>query len=191
MKADSSIVYRIDAADRLVQVNETWHEFARENNGASISPERILGASLWSFIADDTVHDIYHRLVQLARAGHVSAFNYRCDAPGWRRVFRMSMAGLPENHVQFTSELISQTPRPPIRLLDAHQPRDERLVRVCSWCHRVSFKGDPWLPLEKGVETYRLLAGDTLPRLTHGICPACAEHYFQMGPLDVQQPATL
>ena len=189
MNPASTIVYRIDAEDRLVHVNEAWCDFARNNDGAAVTPANVLGTSLWQHITEPTVHDIYVRLVKRARGGHPTAFDYRCDAPGWRREYRMTIAGQPDGSVEFASRLLSQTPRPVIRLLDAQQPRDRRLVRVCSWCHCISAGGDRWLQLEAGVNELKLMAGDTLPRLTHGICPACAWHHFQMYPADLPQPS--
>lgn len=173
-----TIAYRIDAEDRLVFVSESWSEFARENDGSAVMPEYVLGRVLWSQMADLTVLDIYRRLVSLAREGRPTTFDYRCDAPAWRRVFCMTIAARPDGHVEFRSTLRFQTPRPALALLESRQRRDERLVRLCSWCHAIAVSADEWLPLETAVDRLQFLAGDSLPRLTHGICPKCAARFF-------------
>lgn len=174
------ISYRIDADDRIVAVNEAWDEFARANDGEKATSGAVLGRPLWAFIADTTIHDIYRRLVKIARDGRPSRFRYRCDSPAERRVFHMSIVSAEAGQVVFTSQLETSTPRPPIPLLAAGRRRSEILVRICSWCHRVAWPGEPWHTLEDSAERLQLLEPNEMPGTTHGICDDCCAKIFQL-----------
>jgi hypothetical protein len=48
------------------------------------------------------------------------------------------------------------------------------LVYVCSWCGRIR-QGDSWNKAEKPTTEHRyVLSGDAKPKVSHGICDACA-----------------
>ncbi len=167
--------YRIDADDRLVSVNEAWGEFARRNEGEAVKPERVIGRPLWDFVSGAGIVELYAQMVKRAREGHPVEFSYRCDAPEWRRVFRMEVRGIEDGGVEFCSMLEGEVPRPKAWLLDREQTRDERWARVCSWCQNVALDDKTWVPVEEAVARLELMMGDTVPQLTHGICPACSE----------------
>jgi len=167
-----SIRYRIDAQDRLFEVNEDWLRFAAENDPFLAERRRIMGRSLWSCIADPTVEELYRQMVNAARLGRASRFKYRCDAPSFRRLFEMRIQGAEDGAVEFESDLLDEEPRPAVSLLDVRQPRNSDFVKVCSWCQRIAV-GETWLPVEEGVKALRPMEHDTLPGLTHGICPEC------------------
>jgi hypothetical protein len=167
-----SIRYRIDAQDRLFEVNEDWLTFAAENDPFMAERRRIMGRSLWSCIADPTVEELYRQMVNAARLGRTSRFKYRCDAPSFRRLFEMRIQGSGEGAVEFASELLDEEARPAVSLLDVRQPRNSDFVLVCSWCQRIAV-GGTWLPVEEGVRALGPMEHDTLPGLTHGICPEC------------------
>ena len=46
------VLYRIDIDDRLAELNDGWLAFAQANGGDALHPSKILGRSLWEFIAD-------------------------------------------------------------------------------------------------------------------------------------------
>jgi hypothetical protein len=59
--------------------------------------------------------------------------------------------------------------------LQAGAPRDNRLLRVCSWCQQVALPDSTWVPVEVAVQRLGLLEAETFPGLTHGICEPCRE----------------
>jgi hypothetical protein len=172
---DSSLVltYRIDAGDRISYVNPAWTEFARANQGEAVLPEKVLGSSLLDATDDLTVRALYRTMIQHVRAGQPVRFHYRCDAPDRRRTFEMEIVPLADGEVEFVSTLLHEEPRPPVALLQKEARRDERLLRVCSWCQRVALPDNSWVPVEAAVEALHLLEAETFPRLTHGICDPC------------------
>jgi hypothetical protein len=167
-----SIRYWIDAQDRISAVNQDWLRFAAENGPGPSERRPIVGTSLWSFIADPTVGELYRQMVGAARLGRAVRFKYRCDAPSFRRLFEMRIQGAGDGAVEFASDLLDEEARPSVALLDVSQPRNSNFVRVCSWCQRIAV-GEKWLPVEEGVRALGPMEHDTLPGLTHGICAEC------------------
>jgi hypothetical protein len=168
-----SIRYWIDANDRVVRVNDEWAKFAAENDGGPVvSAAGIVGQTLWSFIDDPTLCNLYREMVLLARKGQPISFGFRCDAPCFRRIFQMRISGGTGEEVEFASTLESEEARDAVSLLDNRQPRDERFIRMCSWCQRVR-ANDRWVSVEAAVSELGLMSGPTVPAITHGICEDC------------------
>ena len=168
-----SLVYRIDAGDRITWVNEAWSEFARGNHGEAVMPERILGQDLFASISDSAVREIYKSIVARVRAGAVVEFTYRCDAPDVRRTFDMVVRLLANGGEEFTSTLKHEEARPPVVVLEPGGIRSKNLIRVCSWCQKVAMPDERWLPVEEAVAETHLLEVLQIPAITHGICPPC------------------
>lgn len=167
------LIYRIDAGDRISHVNPAWSEFARDNQGEAVMPGKVLGKNLLLAMTDQTVRELYVQMIRRARAGAIVRFHYRCDAPDRRRTFEMQIRPLVDGEVEFASTLRHEEPREPVALLQAGQVRDDRLLRVCSWCQKVALPESTWVPVEEAVEVLQLLEADKFPRLTHGICEPC------------------
>lgn len=172
-----SIAYVIDEQDRLVRVNDAWTRFAADNSGEMLRPAMILGRPLWNFISEPVVRDIYRRLVAQARAGTPTRFAYRCDSPTMRRRFEMRISGV-GHQVEFTSNLLSEEARPSIPLFDVTKQHTQVIVRMCGWCHAIARPDGTWEPLEIGINRLGLLEGQPSPRVSHGICAACAQEMF-------------
>lgn len=169
--------YRIDAFDRLVAVNEAWDRFANANGGGAIGSQHICGRRLLDFVSDDAVRAIYAAIIKEARANRPVCFNYRCDAPEWRRDFRLEVSGGPQQEVQFVSTLLREERRAPLPIFAA--PRSPRgLVRMCSWCHAVAMEPGAWQPLETALVDGAVL--EPCAGVSHGICPSCADKMMRM-----------
>jgi hypothetical protein len=168
-----TIRYWIDAHDRVIRVNDEWEKFAEENDGGPVGPAAgIVGKELWSFIDDPTLCNLYREMVLLARKGRPVGFSFRCDAPCFRRVFRMRISAGTGGEVEFATTLESEEAREAVALLDCHQPRNEQFLLMCSWCQRVKANGR-WMPAEAAVVELGLMAAATVPAMTHGICEEC------------------
>jgi hypothetical protein len=178
-----TVMYRIDAEDRISYVNDGWCVFAMENEGEAMTRTRVLGQSLWDYISDPTTVDLYSQMVKRAREGHPVKFHYRCDAPDRRRLFRMTIAPVGEGQIEFVSELRREEVRPKVVLLDRlEQNRSEELVLICSWCEKVALPDGRWVPVEEAIETMGLMQSERMPGLTHGICDNCK--FRMMGEFD-------
>ena len=170
--ASTPILYRIDAHDRIVEVNPAWEQFAAENDGRAMSRKDVIGRDLFSCITDPTLEHLYSELIARARKGKPVKFLFRCDAPSCRRTFEMRIRAGADGTVEFASTLRNAEPRPRVALLDSSQPRNAELLRVCSWCQRINVRGS-WFPVEDAVNILGLMQDAALPGLTHGICGDC------------------
>lgn len=169
-----TISYWLDSADCIVAVNAAWDTFARANSGEGVLAESVIGQPIRRFIADATTANIYHRLFQRARAcGGPVTITFRCDAPGERRLFEMTLRPTPERILAVTTRAIEVRPRAPLAVLSATAPRSEEWVRMCGWCHRVEDGESGWMELEHAVERLAIFHHDVPPRVTHAVCPAC------------------
>lgn len=169
LSTPAPLVYRIDDDDRVCFVNGAW---LADNGG--LSPETLLGRTLWDFVHEGTVVALYRQMLVRAREGRMVRFHYRCDTPEARRLYRMSITALADGTVEFCTVLRREERRPKVLLLDVAQaPRGDALVKICSWCERAEVAEGEWAPVEKAVETLGLMERHPLPRLTHGICARC------------------
>jgi len=177
-----SLVYRIDAQNRVSKVNEAWIKFARENNGEGALPEKVLGSDIITAISDHTIKELYVSMIRQARNGHQVKFQYRCDAPEKRRLFSMHITKTLVGEVEFVSTMVNEELRESVKFLEPDQPRSNVHLRVCSWCQKVALPPDNWVPVEEAVEKTGMMEATQLPAITHGICPSCYEE--MLGSLD-------
>lgn len=168
------VVYRIDNRDRLCHVNDAWEAFARDNGGEGFDAKHVLGRSLWSYVRDLRLGQVYHHVIADARRGREVRLRFRCDAPGRRRLLEMTVCGTEGGAVQFRTHELATAHRPHEALLDASTPRTGMPVDVCSWCNRVR-AGDAWLEVEQAVERMHLMLRSVLPPLEHGTCEHCLD----------------
>ena len=175
-----TVVYQIDADDRLSYVNENWNRFARENATPEIAGDAILGRLLWDFIADRETQYLYQAVVQRVRASDITVrLPLRCDAPDRRRFLMMEVGSSGEDEVRFTTVTVREEPRETVLLLDPQAARSDAELPVCSWCKRVQVgeAGSEWMEVEEAVARLELFDVYPLPRVSHRMCPRCREQF--------------
>lgn len=175
--ATSTVVeYRIDADDVVVDVGQSWAEFARDNG----APEMAVPASdrtLWSYFDNSEIRELWRLLVERVRVlGKGAEIPLRCDAPHARRWFNMIITPEPEGGVHFRCVLAFAEARASVLFLDTQSERDEGLepVPLCGWCGRAQH-GSRWLDIEEAVRVGRLLERASMPPISHGICAQCRD----------------
>lgn len=168
------VVYRIDPEQRIVCTNQAWTDFALHNGAQHLLPPKVLGSSLWDFISDaETVH-LYREIVgKVVQEGSIIAFPFRCDSPRARRYMKMKAAPLPEGSCEFTVTLLKEESREPVALLRDSTPRVKEHLSVCSWCKKIGLSEQQWVEVEEAVRALHLFELTKLPRISHGMCPAC------------------
>jgi hypothetical protein len=166
------MVYRIDVHDRLTGFDAAFRAFAAAN-GAPDLPEQWLGRSLWEASGSSQVNMVFRSLVERARGGARVAVPTRCDTPSLLCFVEMTLTGGPDGDVTFdatmTGARFPDAAKRTNRFNTVTNPDD--VLRVCAWCFRVD--GDGWRGIEDVVAERALLTSDTLPDVTHGICPDC------------------
>jgi hypothetical protein len=166
-------VYRCDAQNRIVFLNEEWIDFARENEAPELTAEYVLGQPLERFIAGWETRHLYELIYQSVRQrGREVRIPFACDSPSVRRSFQMRLAPLEKGELEFTVEVIAIEPIPLRPLLDNRIEHSSQVVVICSWCKRIRIALSRWVAIEDAVEKKELF-GTPPPSLTHDVCPDC------------------
>lgn len=173
MSNDPHIIYKINNRDRIIFVNDEWSRFALANDAPELVAEKILNRSLWNFIKNDTIQELYRKFVGKARAGNTVRFNFRCDSPDFRRLLKMTITLQEEQSVQFETHVIWKQKRAPQTILQKNNRSADRILIVCSWCNKINVKNEIWQEIEEAVENLRLFEMEELPQLSHGMCLSC------------------
>lgn len=171
---DTVVEYRIDGNDVLIDVGQSWSQFAREN-GASRLAATAPNRTLWTYFDRDEVRELWQLLVNRVRASRKEVrVPLRCDSADTRRWFEMTVTPEAGGNVRFLCALVFEESREPVALLDPGLPRDLDVepVPVCSWCGRGG-SGSTWLDIEDLVQADRLLEQPSMPPISYGICDPC------------------
>ena len=174
MSSGTVVQYRIDAEDRLTEVNDAWAAFAAANGGDALQPSQVVGRRLWDFLADPTTRALYRAmLVRLRRDGPPIRFGFRCDAANVRRFLSMEMTAEPGGGVLFSLTSIATEPRTSVTLLELGHAHSMAMITACGWCNQIRLPSGEWVEVEAAVMTLGLFGGGPLPDLSHGICTEC------------------
>ena len=175
MEDKREFIYRVDAHDRIVFANAEWYNFAGENAALAIKPAAVIGFLLWDFISHPETKQLFHDLLKKVReTGRPVTFPYRCDSPDCRRFMELEIVRLPNQEVEFRSRILRQELRTPVRLLEDKVERTEELLIVCGWCKKVAMPAPRWVEIETAVNELHLFDAARQPRISHGLCEACA-----------------
>ena len=170
----NTLSYEIDASDAIVRIDGLWDRFASDNGAPHLSADSVLGRELWDHIAGAEMDHVYRLLVERVRQhGQPLEFTFRCDSPKCARHMRMIMASAKDKHVRFHSITEREEPRAPISLLEASEERSHEIIVMCSVCKCISNEQKEWLELDKAIRVLELFQTAPLPRISHGLCPAC------------------
>lgn len=173
MTREDVIRYRLDPHDQIVSVNEAWDSFARTNDAPDLVAPCILHHSLWRFVSDPTLRQLYQTLFRQVRLGRTVRFSFRCDAPSQRRLLEMTISPSGPGEIEIATRPLSVEDRPPVALLDRSSPRSHSFLRACAWCNRIDLGSDDWAEVELAIDRLQLFASHPLPRVSHGICSEC------------------
>ena len=185
-----SSVWTIDRENVITSVGGDWDAFAAGNEAAALCGSGVVGRSLFEFIDGEETQRIYRLLLRRVRALDAPILvPFRCDSPEMRRDMRLEIEPLSERAIEFRGVLVAAEPRAHLRLLARNAPRSEPLLVSCSFCLRIRLSDDEWVEAEDAVVRLGLLARERIPRLAHGVCPACkAKLYDRLD--DVGEPPT-
>ena len=183
--------YVTDLDGRLVSVGpESWGAFARENAGDGLAQSPPVGNRIADGISGPTVRAFYQGAHETARSGERRiAFAFRCDAPEVERRMKMTISPLRSGKtiigVLYQATILSERSRPPLRYLDAatalEQYKDDGapLIASCSFCAKIDWPAgsdEPWVE----PEVYYQRGGQSRVRISHGVCPGCAESMAEL-----------
>jgi hypothetical protein len=169
-----SFIWIIDAADKLVHVNDEWLAFAGENRAPQLTASLVLDQPIWRFIQGQETIYLYQQIFARLRAGKSPVkFPFRCDSPDCRRFMEMKLSLLPGDAIQCMAQMLRQEWRQPQDLLDASRDRTGEFLKICSWCKKINIPGQGWGEIEAAIEPLDLFGHLSMPRMTHTICDSC------------------
>lgn len=183
--------YTIDPEDRIVEVDDRWIAFANANGAGSLV-HRVLGQPLWTFIADQTVRELYRSLLSRVRATrrHVT-LPFRCDSPTVRRYMMLSVGpgSGPVGTLAFCAMMVREEPQPGAAralyaAVSARSGDDESfagewnsdssdVLTMCSSCKRLDVEG--WCEIDEAIQRQAELLTEPVRPISHGLCPACRD----------------
>jgi hypothetical protein len=169
-----SFIWIIDAADKIVHVNDDWLAFAQENSAVQLTASVVLDQHIWRFIQGKETSYLYRQIFRRVRAGLSPVkFPFRCDSPDCRRFMEMELSLLTCDAIQFTAHMLREEWRDPVELLDASRDRTQEFLKICSWCKKINIPGLGWGEIEAAIAALDLFGHHTMPRMTHTICDSC------------------
>ena len=165
--------YELDERLSIRALGPGWNETAIENDAGDLVSPAPIGRPLLMFLTDATTVMLHEALFQrVLTARRTLTFPIRCDAPHLRRYLNVSVAPKPAGGFIVSTLLIRSESRAPVALLAPGTPRRDDIVKVCSWCKRVSAHGR-WVEVEEAISLLQLFERREQPQLSHGICEPC------------------
>ncbi len=175
LEDDPSVIFTLDSEFRIASCNRAWDEFAAANEGACLEREFVRGRSVFDFIAGD-LSGFFRRVYgYVLETGTPWRHRYECSSPDVRRQFTMHVYPVEGGKgLMVVNSLISEQLHEGAR--GSAVARDYRgpdgMIVMCSNCRRTMRPGAApawdWVP--------DFVAAPP-PRVSHGLCPPCSEHY--------------
>ena len=165
-----SVVYWLDASDRIIAVNEAWNAFAQANGGDDLLGNTVVGQHLLGFVVDDKTRLVIDSCLRVVRfTGRPRDWSYRCDSPWQKRYQQMTIvpkmeAVLRVEHVLLRTEPISPS-------LHFYGGRHGKLVPRCSICNSLRHH-DFWYDGSELAEPVTLT--NPIP-VAYTVCPVCED----------------
>lgn len=170
--------YVINKHDDIVDVSDSWLDFALEND-TKFTRDSVIGKSLWEFISNAQTRHLYRILLDKVRkTEEYIQVPFRCDAPDRRRFMELAISSLHNGYVQFKSRILRTELRSTVALLDSTIPRSNKKICMCSWCKQIQTDAGRWMEVERALSELGLFNLDTMPDINHGICPECERRLF-------------
>jgi hypothetical protein len=184
--ADVRPVYTIDALNRMVFVNAAWSAFFAPQGGVGPQLRDVIGLPVWEFIPVGPARQLWEVLYNRVRAMGAGVFvPMRMDRVDQRRLVDIELRPVGDGSIRHICEPVWMEARPAVALLDASYPRDERVLRHCSWCHRIQVRLGAWEEVEEAQRALAIMAEATLPQLQPAVCSTCKQSLLKTFPARV------
>ena len=171
------VCYLLDADRRFIYCNPAWDRFAEANGAPRLTGGAVLGTDLFAAIPG-VLSDVYTRAFKNAGAtGRVWSKLYQCSSAEAFRRFRMRIH--PVKSLGWF--LVSNTlvvERPHRNGADAADTTyfSGGVVTMCAHCRSVrrAVLPEVW----DFVPAYLRFRGRDRLKVSHGLCPICAAHFY-------------
>ena len=130
--------YWINAEDTIIAVGAAWDSFAGENSGQDVVSDRVVGRSLWEFIAGDTTKMWLSSILILARIRNQPVSRpYRCDSAKVKRFMNLEITKTSDGILHLRHSVVRVEPMSSSRRFTSAVTAGKMLQR-CSVCNRVN-----------------------------------------------------
>ena len=85
----------------------------------------------------------------------------------------MALKSVGNGHIEFLYRTTRVAAHEAVDRLKSDAPRADRIISICSFWKNIAATADEWIDTERASERMALFDDGTLPRLSHGVCPAC------------------
>ncbi|MFG0262464.1 MAG: hypothetical protein ACF788_08750 [Novipirellula sp. JB048] len=168
--------YSVDINDVIVEVDDWWLAFARENNAAQLNEATVVGKSLWTFIADEPTRTLYRELHHRVRATrHPITIPFRCDSSTLKRYMQLTIHSGVDRRLCYQCRLIRTQSQRCLSAYEPSKPRTKAFLTMCSFCKRSLIEPSGWLEMENIAIKLRMYETQTVPGLHYTVCPECAK----------------
>ena len=175
------VIYKVDADDRLCDINPTFLDFAHDNE-MRMDQSHLLGMSLWSFIADPQTVALYRSLLSQVRDENRRVhFAYRCDSPDLKRFMHMVVTPFEDGAVSFENRIQRVEPQNPKLVFDARRIGRHKPLRVCSICRSVERSDGDWISVSDAFAKGMITENEHRVAVIYKVCPACERRVIGQG----------
>ncbi|MCB0192433.1 MAG: hypothetical protein KDJ65_10860 [Anaerolineae bacterium] len=170
----NSVVYWLNQADEIVDVNDEWDNFALDNDGNEVVRDKVIGKPLFNFIVGESTRMFVDNLLRRARLRYQETHKfYRCDSPDVKRFMEMRIVPEDRDLLRLEHTIIRrEVMTPPVYY--QYSPTIKHPYRRCSICNKVLHQS-VWC---EGSDLIRALpqssvdAIDAIDVIYH-VCPTC------------------
>jgi len=171
--------YRIDSDDCIYAVGGVWQTLDEQNQSADMCGLASLnGKSVFKQFGDDETRMIYAKIFERVRvSGKAVYFQIHCDELQLIRMLEARILPLAHAHLEVGFRVLKEQPRDASVILDVcgvEQP----FITMCSYCGDLKDRDGKWQALEREITSSDLFSGESLPKISHGMCPDCAENFL-------------
>ncbi|HET9622940.1 MAG TPA: PAS domain-containing protein [Kofleriaceae bacterium] len=166
-----STLAAVDARGTILWVNQAWHQFARDNGG------QVDGCRSYLDGMAEPLRSVYREILETVLAtGEVFEQDYECSSATTIRRFRLRVLPFPPAGLLLEHTPVASHPAPIGEpAIEALYLDENGYILQCSNCRRIR---RPALPTESWV-WIRDWVAHLHPRMTHGLCTACAGYYYR------------
>lgn len=175
--------YCLDKSDQIVDVDEWWLAFAKENGAGELTRANVVGRLLWDFVCDEPTRTLYQEIhAQVRSTGNSIIVPFRCDSPGLKRFMQVKISLAADQRLNYESRMVRVIARAAIHILEPSRERSKAFLTMCSLCKRSLLEPTGWLELQDISLQLRIFDQQRVPQLRYTICPNCSNSAAEAPP---------
>jgi len=133
---------------------------------------------VFKHFGDAETRMIYAKIFERVRAsGQTVRFQIHCDALQVIRILEARIVPLANAHLEVGFRVLKEQARDPSVILEVCGA-DQPFITMCSYCGDLKDREGKWQALEREITSTDLFSVQSLPKISHGMCPDCAKNFL-------------